>query len=327
VSVRLWDLDPRAYVPHPLHCAERVWPESNCYIDLWLEVLHAAGLQPIAALPVALTIDVEGDQWTFFKFAIADLDALYGVEVIELNVWRSLVTQIAEQVALGRVVIVELDAFYLPDTAGTSYRTEHVKTSIGIQAMDAHARRLGYFHNAGYFELSGEDFIGVFRLEGRLADPEHLPPYVEVAKIGRRAALTDRALTDASIALLRTYLARRPVENPFRRYAARFPGDVEWLSREPLSVFHNYAFATLRQCGAAFELSGAYLRWLQTVGECGLESAAEACMRIASTAKALQFKIARAVNTRKPLDADSMLESMAGAWDETMTVLASRYGS
>ena len=42
----------------------------------------------------------------------------------------------AEQLALGRPAIVEVDAFYLPDTAGTSYRAAHVKTSIGIQAID-----------------------------------------------------------------------------------------------------------------------------------------------------------------------------------------------
>jgi len=327
VNVHLWDLDPRAYVQHPLHCGERVWPESNCYIDLWLELLHAAGMQPIAALPVALVVDVRGDQWTFFKFAIADLDALYGVEVFELNVWRSLVAQIVEQVALGRVAIVEVDAFYLPDTSGTSYRSEHVKTSIGIQAVDVDARRLGYFHNSGYYELAEEDFTGVFRLEGHLTNPEYLPPYVEIAKLGDRPALAGRALAEASVALLRTYITRRPAQNPFRQYAARFPGDLEWLAGEPLAFFHNYAFATLRQCGAAFELSAAYLRWLQGSGERSLESAADACERIATTAKALQFKTARAVSTRKPLDAAPMLESMAASWDETMTALTDRYGS
>jgi uncharacterized protein DUF1839 len=102
---------------------------------------------------------------------------------------------------------------------------------------------------------------------------------------------------------------------------------VEWLISEPLSCFHNYAFATLRQCGAAFELAGTYLCWLQTGGECGLQRAAEACDRIAMTAKALQFKTARAVNTHKPLDAVPMLETMAAAWDEAMIALTVRYGS
>jgi hypothetical protein len=150
---------------------------------------------------------------------------------------------------------------------------------------------------------------------------------VEVAKLGTRQAPTGRALVDASLALLRAHLARRPASNPFRRYAPRFERDLEWLSTEPLSCFHSYAFATLRQCGAAFELAGAYLRWLQAGGECGLERAEEACELIAATAKALQFKTARAVSTRRSLDAEPMLEKMAGAWDETMTTLTARYGS
>lgn len=32
-------LDPKNYVQHPLHSSERMWPETNCYIDLWIEVL------------------------------------------------------------------------------------------------------------------------------------------------------------------------------------------------------------------------------------------------------------------------------------------------
>ena len=122
VMLRLWNLDPAAYARHPLHCADRAWPESNCYVDLWVELLHTAGAEPLAALPFALAVDVEGDQWTFFKFPLADLEALYGVSVFELNVWRPLVVHVAEQLALGRPSIVEVDAFYLPDTAGTSYR-------------------------------------------------------------------------------------------------------------------------------------------------------------------------------------------------------------
>jgi len=327
VNLRLWDLDASAYARHPLHCVDRAWPESNCYVDLWIELLHSAGADPLAALPFTLTADLEGDQWTFFKFPAADLDVLYGVTLFELNIWRSLAVQVAEQLVLGRPTIVEVDAYYLPDTVGTSYRSQHVKTSIAIQALDSDERRLGYFHNAGYYELNEEDFAGVFRLEGHLTDSEYLPPYVEVAKLGNRPQLTGRALHEASVALLRSHLSQRPFGNPFCRYSDRFRADLEWLVSEPLSYFHNYAFATLRQCGAAFELAGAYLRWLECGGELGLEPAAEACVRIATAAKTLQFKTARAVNTHKSLDPLPVLDEMAKAWDETMTTLTARYGS
>jgi hypothetical protein len=326
VKLRLWDLDPAAYSRHRLHQDDRAWPESNCYVDLWVELLHTAGTEPLAGLPFTLGMDVEGDQWTFFKFPVADLEALYGVDVFELNVWRSLMAHVAEQLVLGRPAIVEVDAFHLPDTAGTTYRTEHVKTSIGIQAMDVDGRRLGYFHNAGYYELAGEDFVRVLRLEGRLTDPECLPPYVEVVKLGARPARAGRALHEASLALLRAHLERRPVVNPFRRYGARFPADLDALTGEPLPRFHSYAFATLRQCGAAFELAGAYLRWLEAGGESELEPVATACDQIATTAKMLQFKTARAINAHRPFDPTPMLDTMATAWDDTMAALASRYG-
>ena len=40
------------FVPHPLHATERSWTETNCYVDVWIEVLHALGLDP--RLPEAL---------------------------------------------------------------------------------------------------------------------------------------------------------------------------------------------------------------------------------------------------------------------------------
>ena len=37
---QVWLLDPATYTRHPLHASDRVWPESNCYVDLWFELLH-----------------------------------------------------------------------------------------------------------------------------------------------------------------------------------------------------------------------------------------------------------------------------------------------
>jgi hypothetical protein len=323
----VWPLAPASYGRHALHNDDRTWPESNCSVDLWVELLHAAGFEPTAALPFTVAVGVEGDQWTFFKFPPADLYALYGVEVIELQIWRPITIHLEEQLALRRPVLVEVDAYYLPDTAGTSYHAEHVKTAIGIQALDAAAQRVGYFHNAGYYELGGDDYAGMFRLQGFLTDPEYLPPYVEVAKLGVGPTHTGRALVHASIELLGAHLARLPLDNPFVRYAARFPTDVDALAGEPLVQFHRYAFATLRQCGAAFELAGAYLRWLRANGEQGLERMAAGCDLISTTAKALQFKTARRVSAKRPFDSSAMLATMASAWHETTTDLKARYGA
>ena len=95
------------YASHPLHGDDRTWPETNCYVDLWIEVLHARGLEPLAGLAFTLGLDYEGDQFTFFKFPHADLRVLFGIEVQELNVWRPLEVHAAEQLALGRMLMPE----------------------------------------------------------------------------------------------------------------------------------------------------------------------------------------------------------------------------
>ena len=79
-------LDPGNYQRHVIHAQERQWAETNCYVDVWIELLHAWGFEPIAALPFTLAIDFEGDQWTFFKFPHADLYSLFGLDVQELQI-------------------------------------------------------------------------------------------------------------------------------------------------------------------------------------------------------------------------------------------------
>ncbi|HSN21129.1 MAG TPA: DUF1839 family protein, partial [Usitatibacter sp.] len=141
-------LDPSTYRRHALHGEERIWPETNCYTDLLIELAHGLGFEPLAMLAFTLAVDFEGDQWTFFKPPAADLHELYGFDLQELSVWRPLVEHVAEQVHAGRPVLVELDSWFLPDTAGTAYRLAHVKTTVGVNEIDIGARRLGYFHNA-----------------------------------------------------------------------------------------------------------------------------------------------------------------------------------
>ena len=326
MRVRIRDLDSATYVPHPLHRGDAVWHEKNCYVDLYIELLHAMGFEPLACLPFTMRIDLEGDQWTFFKFPLADLRSLFGIEVFELNIWHSLIEHTRAELALGRPVIVDMDSFHLPDARGTDYRTNHVKTSIGVQDLDIEARSLGYFHNAGYHSLAGEDFDNVFRLDPTRFGAEHLAPYVEVVKLDDARRPDRPELVRRSLELLASHLERAPRENPFARYRERFVRDLEWLRPKPLEAFHQYAFATLRQVGANFELAASYVRWLQVNGEGGLDNAATAFDEIASAAKTLQFKTARAVTGGKPLDAGALLTTMEAAWARGLGDLTARYG-
>ncbi len=259
MSLAILPLSAERYEPHPLHATERIWTETNCYVDVWIEVLHALGLDPLAAAAFSLSTDFEGDQWTFSKFPPEDLRAVYGLEVAELNVWKPVVEHVAEQLALGRLCTVEADSWHLPDTRGVSYGTAHVKTTIVPQSLDVGRRRLGYFHNAGYFELADDDFDGVFGLGAHL-DPSRLPPYVEVIRLDHLRH--DDDLVGRAVSSAREHLARRPTDNPIERLGDRITGDLDWLATQDLETFHLYAFGTCRQCGAAHELASSFVEWL-----------------------------------------------------------------
>jgi hypothetical protein len=213
----------------------------------------------------------------------------------------------------------------LPDTAGTDYRTQHTKTTIGIQELDVEAGRLGYFHNCGYYVLQDTDFGAIFRLN-LAPDPSYMPFFAELVRLDRRKHLEQTALVRESTLVLRKQLARRPQRNPVVRFREQFGKDVAWLQGEGLARYHAWAFATLRQLGAAFELAALYVRWLAKHGEPELEGASAAFDAISGCAKMLVLKTARAVSARKPLDAEAALGDAERAWQVGMQCLVDRYG-
>jgi hypothetical protein len=195
---------------------------------------------------------------------------------------------------------------------------------VGVNEIDVARARLGYFHNAGYFALEGEDFREVFQLDG--APHERvLPPYVEYVKW--RANFTPprgAQLAEASRPLLARHLARAPRDNPFPRFRARLERDLEGLMRAGIERFHVYSFANLRQYGACFELGESYLRWLGSHGVAGVETPALALRDIAETAKRLQFQLARSMSRGKPLDL-APIDAMAAQWTLAMGELQGRF--
>ncbi len=94
------------------------------------------GLEPIAALPFTVRIDFEGDQWTFFKFPHSDLVDLFRVEIQELN--RGEVSWITSpnRYRSGDPYWSEVDSYFLPDTAATTYKREHVKSTVAVNEID-----------------------------------------------------------------------------------------------------------------------------------------------------------------------------------------------
>ena len=303
---------PGAYQSHRLHSPQRSYPESNCYADILIELIHARGLEPLAAFGHLVRMDFEGDQWTFFKPPPEDLELLFGIDIHEMQPYRSLPVQIAEQLERDRTIIVELDAWFLPDTASTSYRAEHVKTSVAADAIDADGEVLHYFHGAGLHVLANEDYRGVFRVGAD--DPAMLPPYTEVVRFDAGPALGQEQLRTAAVGLLRHHLARRPGTNPFERFGVALERQLPMLLDGSLDEYHAYAFATVRMAGAAFELSSDHVDWLL-----GPEAAPVrgAMGEIVDGCKALSFRLAR----RRPFDPAATLAGMGDAWERAMAGL------
>jgi len=315
-------LSADGYQRHTLHDESRLWVEKNCYVDVCIELLHALGLEPLAVMGGTVGTDFEGDNFTFFKPSHEDLRLLYGVDFQELNVWRPLLDHAEEHLSRGKFISTESDAFFLPDTEGTDYRRNHVKTTIILADVDRSARRLGYFHNSALHVLEGADFDGIFRVPS-VTDPTALPLFAEVVRVDRLVRRSPNDLSTIARALLVRNLERRPEPNPVLAFQQRFARDLVLLQDRGLAYFHAWAFATLRQAGASFELLALHLQWLAAEGQGdGLRAAANAFARISAVTKTLVLKSARAVNTRKPLDATIPLREMAEAWEFGMTTLA-----
>ncbi len=307
----LLGLDPTTYEVHPVHGDDRTFTETNCYVDCLVEVLHAAGRDPVAMLGGAVRADFEVDQWTLFKPTPDDLHALYGVELAEVQPYRGLLDLVTGRLAAGQAVMPEVDSFHLPDLASTTYRRDHVKSTIVAEAVDVEAKVLRYFHNAGYFELSGDDFDGLFT-----AGP--LPLYVEALRFGEPRHATGHPvgpdLADVARHRFAGHLARRPAENPFRVFAAALEESLPVLLEGSSEDFHSYAFHNPRLVGASMELLATHVRWL--FGTPG-EEAAERLDDVVGGAKMLLFRLAR----QRSFDVAAAVAPMADAYDDAVARL------
>lgn len=314
------NLDPATYQPHPLHSSERMWPETNCYVDLWIEVLASLGVAPEAMLGFTLTQEFEGDQFTFFKVPLEDLEKLYGIRCTELAIFDTVEAHVSEQIGRGRLCLVEMDSYFMPDTRGVGYRQDHGKTTVAINRLDVASRSMDYFHNGGFFHLESEDFDGLFQKD-LPADSLPFLPYTEFAKFPEKH-FEETLVRATARDLLKLHYGRRPTINPIADFARIFPAQVEAIAERPFGYFHKYAFNTLRQFGANFELLASHLAWLSPEG--AFQTPIEQALKISETAKTVQFQLARAVTRKKFDPLKSVLDPAAEAWEELMGTLGGK---
>lgn len=309
-------LRPETYTPHFTHSADnRIWRETNCYADLWIETLHALGHDPVPSFACALSADHDGEQWSFLKMEQTDLRILYGLEVTEDTLWRPVLDTVESGPNRSLLHTVEVDSWWLPDTSGTDYRTAHVKTTIVPAHVDRDRLSMVYFHNAGLFELGGDDFVGVFGLGER--DANILPPYVEQVR-----AFPGRVSPDAVLTTVREHVARRAPGDPIERLGRSIDDAMTWLPERGLETFHQWAFATLRQCGASAELAADLSGFLGSGPVPAAAAARQPFLDVAETAKSVQFKMARAARGRK-VDVAEALQKMSESWARALDTVSS----
>lgn len=317
-------LDVPSYTQSPLHGGARTWTETNCYIDIWIELVHLLGLAAEPAGVCAFSADSLPGQWSFLKYQPEDLRALYGIEVAEFNPWKDMEEHVLEMMAAGHLITLETDSWYLPDTAGVAYQLDHVKSSIMPLRIDPAARRLTYLHNAGLYQLEGVDYDGVFSKPGTSnVAPQ---PYVELVRVDRLDRDVE-TLPRRTVALAREHLARRPADNPVARFADQVRTIAPTLPERGFDYFHKFSFAYTRQLGLTAQNAADACRWLasQTIDpdvltdqqRSELASAATSFDVVSQEMKNLQFALARVTGGRKK-DIEPALTLVTDQWDEAV---------
>lgn len=313
LPANIFALMPEQFQAHALlHNFEQNFRETNCYSDLVIEIVNGLGLNPIACLGYTVAADFEGDQWTFGKPSHHDLEALYGIRIEELSLYRPLIDQIVTQVKRGSIPLLEADAYHLPDTAGIDYRSNHVKTTIGITTIDVENKYMHYFHNATFAKLEGEDFDGVLK---PLASQHkgYLPPYCEMAKLENVTLHSEDDLRAIALESVKFHMRKRPSNNPMQKYADAMSAHQQAIIDGGLPVYHSYTFVALRQLGSSHQLGGHFLRWIAN-GNTDLIAAAEAFEQISTLAKTLVLKLARVANSGKQSDLSGVFTELSALW-------------
>lgn len=305
---------------HRFHADDRTWSLTNCYVDMWIEILHARGQDAVSALGFTVTQNFEGDQFTFMKFTHADLATQFAVIVKELALYDKLENHVATQVSQGNIALLEMDGFYLPDTKTTSYHTLHAKTMIGVDRIDLESGRCEYFHNGGYYTLNGEDYRSAFSVDKNGGGPMFF--YAEFARF-EEPPVHDQRLVAHNI--LAQHLAQRPRHNPISSFRAAFPAQLSTLLVRPPAYFHLYTFNILRQLGANFALLGDHLSWLDIQGG-GLCKLAKHCMAISETARLMQMRLARSVARQRMDLQEDAFDTMEHAYSRLFEGLVHHAG-
>jgi hypothetical protein len=175
-----------------------------------------------------------------------------------------------------------------------------------------------YFHNAGFYELDGEDYRGAFRMLPHFTD-DVMDPFIELVRFDAGPRLQGDELRATARELLGYHYERRPASNPFRAWGQSLAEDLPRLLEGAAQDYHEYAFVTVRMVGSAFELCADHVDWV--LGDEG-RTASDAFRAIVEGSKTVSFRLAR----RRPFDPAPALAGLAEAWDQAMDALGTILG-
>lgn len=309
VSTGFEALSAEGFRAHPLHQDESVWSNTNCYLDVWIELLHGMGRRPEPLFAVAVAAETQVEQFEFLKVDHRDLEEVHGLRVGEYDVWKSLLEHVLAQMTAGNLMIVEADAHWLPDTRGISYGIEHTKTSIVPLRVDPQQRHLVYLHNEGLHELRGEDFdyvLGPQRCQGIVP-----APYVELVRLDRLSPANDDDARAHTARLLRHHILRATAQNPAADLMEVLRSRFDWLAQTGMDGYHALCFETTRQLGVVSMLAAEAVRF-SAVEQ--IQPAAEAYLTVSKEAKALQFQLARVARGRKSASLETTMTTITEQW-------------
>ena len=237
-------------------------PRPTATRDILIELIHARGDEPLAVMGFTVRMDFEGDQWTFFKPPPEDLEELFGDRHPR-------------------------DAA-LPAAAAADRRADRRRADDDRRARLLVSAR----HRGDELSQRAREDLGDRRGDrpGRRAPallPQHQPARARRRGLPRRlpararrspttssprtpsssASTTARAcsgeeLRAAARELLRGHLERRPATNPFERFGEQLAHDLPTLLEGDVADYHDYAFATVRMFGSAFEITASHVDWL-----------------------------------------------------------------
>ncbi|HVY93258.1 MAG TPA: DUF1839 family protein, partial [Bryobacteraceae bacterium] len=120
-----------------------------------------------------------------------------------------------------------------------------------------------------------------------------------------------------AIESLRRQLAYMPKRNTWTAIGASLEEDLTALLAGSDENYHAYAFATVRQCGAAFETARSFVEWCDPSPEGHSATAAAALGRQVNGAKMLLFKLAR----RRAFNPAPAIAELAGDWESSIDAL------